>query len=1636
MSPRLVRILVASSRPEVAERVRRELSDATLTASFRIGVAVTSVDVLRSIDVDPPDVVILDGRLAEDRSVSFARSLKEREISVPVILLVEPAEEPGPAEAARAGIVECVPLDALSSRSLVSCIRYAVDRNRTDRTRRDSEEALRRAEQELRDVVRHAGVMTCRHDMSGTILAISDAAAGALGYSPGELLGVSIRDILAPGRRPEFDEYLDRIRSDGAATGYMAIVARSGEIRYWHYQNRLAPDPASPLVNGMAIDVTERLRAEGAAANFAQRQAAILDALPAQVALLDEKGTILEVNEDWNRFARENGGDPRQVGKGINYLSVCEESGSLSAIHGKTVAEGIRAVLKGERERFSTEYDCDTPDQRRWFRVTVTPVLRGRIRGAVVMHVDRTEQRTVEERLRGQAMIFENMHDAVMIADRAGIIIDLNRSAEKMYGLPREEALGRSVAILAPTAEEQEKTRAMGAAALLGESWEGERPFRRPDGSPGLREVLVLPLRDSAGEAVGTAGISRDVTVDRAAAEALRASEEKYRDVVDLSPMGFYRSSRDGRFLAANPAFAQMMGYDSVDDLLANATALQLYRDAAERERVIAHHSGRDRSELDLHARRKDGSEMRLHLTARIVLEESGVPEAFEGFVSDVTAERRAQRELEERTKELEALVSKNPLGIVVLDAHHRAQTVNPAFEKLFGYSSEDVVGRDIDSLISPEGSEFDTSALTARVLAGETIHLTRVRRRKDESLVDVEIHGVPLIDHGTLLGVYAIYEDISERRRAEEALRDSALHLDAIINAVADPIFVKDRAHRWTLVNDAFCSLIGQGCEALLGKSDADFFPDAQVREALARDEAIFETGAPSVNEESITDAEGRERSLVTKKAFHRDKSGNEFIVGVIRDVTERKAAEVSLRRSEARYRLLFERNLAGVYRSALDGRILECNEAFARILGYSVEELGRKNAKDFYFYEIDRAALVERLGETRQVTDGEFCLRRKDGSPAWVIENVTLVEDPQEGAFLEGSLVDISARRDVEEALRESEERYRFLFERNPLPMWVYEVDSLKFIDVNLAAILHYGYSRSEFLSMGLADIRPPEDREKMLRDVAKTATIPQTFRPSRHLRRDGTVIFTEVSAVDLPGGPVRRRMALARDVTERLRAEAALQTSEEKYRKIVDFAPVGIYQSMLDGRLTTCNDAFARVFGYASAEEMIAMRSTVPLFEASEERDASIARHLPVGRAGNAELHLARKDGGRVWVQNTAQIVRDAQGNVDRVEGFVIDVSERKRIEEQQSRLQAAVLETARQWRDTFDAIATPVLIVDSQGIIKRLNRAAVELAGRTYLEVLGRTLAEIEPAEPWQRAELLIREMGKKETLPGTLCRDDTTGRTWELSVSRFENPRPENPLFILVARDITTLVELQESVMRSESMSAMGALVAGVAHEVRNPLFAISATLDAFDLRFRDREEYRRYATALRSQLDRMNDLMNGLLDLGKPAIYDFRDVSLEDIVAEAVRSCREQASRRNVLLEASIPPEHPHVRVDRMRTVQVFVNLIENAVQHAPAGTTVRISAANGVPEGLVSCVVEDSGPGFRPEDLPRVFEPFFTRRQGGTGLGLAIVRRLVSEQGGDIVPENRPEGGARLTVTLPGCAAPGGSGIAKKGVA
>lgn len=363
---------------------------------------------------------------------------------------------------------------------------------------------------------------------------------------------------------------------------------------------------------------------------------------------------------------------------------------------------------------------------------------------------------------------------------------------------------------------------------------------------------------------------------------------------------------------------------------------------------------------------------------------------------------------------------------------------------------------------------------------------------------------------------------------------------------------------------------------------------------------------------------------------------------------------------------------------------------------------------------------------------------------------------------------------------------------------------------------------------------------------------------------------------------------------------------------------------------------------------------------------------------------------------------------------------------RVEERTAALrdsEMALRRAAEEWQRTFEAIDSAVMVLDRDGRAVRFNRTACELSGQRDSEITGRPLSAMGNDEPWLCATKVARLSLETRSSTSQQGRDARSGRTWEVSANFVPDDEGQDvERVIVVARDITRLVELQESVWRDERMSAMGSLVAGVAHEVRNPLFGISSTLDAFEARHGELEPFNKYLKVLRREADRLSSLMRDLLDYGKPPGLDVTEVESESVVDEAIRLCEPLAMTAGIRVVRSGGSGAERVPMDWSRMVQVLRNVIENAIHHSPRGSAVILTGGS-QRDGTHSrawCAVRDSGPGFKAADLPHIFEPFFTRRSGGTGMGLSIAQRIVSQHGGSIEAANHPEGGAVVTVYLP----------------
>jgi PAS domain S-box-containing protein len=488
---------------------------------------------------------------------------------------------------------------------------------------------------------------------------------------------------------------------------------------------------------------------------------------------------------------------------------------------------------------------------------------------------------------------------------------------------------------------------------------------------------------------------------------------------------------------------------------------------------------------------------------------------------------------------------------------------------------------------------------------------------------------------------------------------------------------------------------------------------------------------------------------------------------------------------------------------------------------------------------------------------------------------------------------------------------------------------------------------------------------------------------------------------------------------DITDSRRTEEALRASEARYRTLMQNAPEAIV--VVDVNHDTVVDANAnaeRLFGLDRDGLLDAPPGTllhdVRLGgENAQESVRELLARAVEGEAPTSELVLRTAEGRERPCE--IRLVR-LPGPQDLARMSIIDIGERKGLE-------ADLRRAALEWRQTFDGLPLGVLVVDGDGRVVRANRTAVEHSGRTsWADLIETPLAEIGPGEAWKALGELAEAMREGRGAAPREVTDSASGVTWVVSASPLPTDGEGPGRVILNFQDVSETVQLKEQLRQSETMAAIGSIVAGVAHEVRNPLFSISATLDAFESRFGATEGYERYLAVLRGEIGRLTTLMKELLEFGRPSEPDLGECDLQDVATAAIRACGVLLEKRNVeVVRLDAPEGLPPVEADRARMTQVLQNLIENAAHYSPPGGRVEVALgwSDGEDEEWVECAVRDSGPGIAPADLDQLFEPFFTRRRGGTGLGLSIVKRIVYDHGGDVSARNHPEGGAVVAFRL-----------------
>ena len=991
-------------------------------------------------------------------------------------------------------------------------------------------------------------------------------------------------------------------------------------------------------------------------------------------------------------------------------------------------------------------------------------------------------------------------------------------------------------------------------------------------------------------------------------------------------------------------------------------------------------------------------------------------------------------------------LLQVSRVASVTLDPDAVVTSWNPAAEELFGYSSEEAVGRKLDELVAatPE-LQAEAIRLTERAKEERTHAVTR-RTRKDGTLVEVEVVAAPVLSNGEPLGYIAIYHDISDQKRAEDERRRAENRYLDLIERLPLTVYIDrlDDVSSNVYTSPQLESVLGYAIEEWT--SGRELFlkvvhPDDRER-VLAEHIRTRETGERFRMEYRMIAKDGTVRWFLDQASVVTDERTGlpAYHHGFMLDITERKQLEEALRRSEGELRRqkqyfesLLEISPTAVVTVDLEDKVTSWNPAAVHLFGYSKDEtIGRSMEElvansDEVRGEAAAHSEEARVGRVHAVTRRT----RKDGALMDVeVLSVPLLLDGE----LAGSYAiyhDISALKQAAEAQREAEKRYRDLIEQLPLVTYIDEpTETAPNIYTSPQVQALVGTSPDEWV--GDPDFFPqllhPDDRERVIADHARALSSGASSWSFEYrlLARDGRTVWIRDDAVvvkDERGEPLYTQGFML-DITERKQAEEALRRSEEEvrrqkqyYQTLLEISPAAVVTMDLEERVTSWNPAAERLFGYTQDEAVGELIDELVLRrEDLLEEGVAVSQEAAEQGVAHAIARRMRKDGTLVDVE---VLMAPLVVGGEQVGWNVIyhDIS---------------ALQRQKQFFESLlDISPVATVTIDLEDKISSWNPAAEHLFGYSKDEAIGGNIDDLLARPEELHAEAVgYGAAARRAPMRAVTRRNHKDGTLIDVVLLATPVIVDDEPIgHLAVYHDISELQRAREEA--EAATQAKSIFLATMSHEIRTPMNAVIGMTELLLDTALDKEQ-RGFAEVIHTSGDALLRVIDDVLDFSKiesgKLELERQPFELRECVESALEMVAARAAEKDLelgcLIDSDVPPE---VTGDAARLRQVLINLVSNAVKFTEEGEVVVAVRREGSARGgeRLHVAVRDTGIGIPAERMGQLFQSFSqvdastTRRFGGTGLGLAISKRLSELMGGTMWAESAPGQGSTFHFTF-----------------
>jgi PAS domain S-box-containing protein len=899
----------------------------------------------------------------------------------------------------------------------------------------------------------------------------------------------------------------------------------------------------------------------------------------------------------------------------------------------------------------------------------------------------------------------------------------------------------------------------------------------------------------------------------------------------------------------------------------------------------------------------------------------------------------------------------------------------------------------------------------------------------------------------------------MNDSDKTKEQLIQEIELLRTLIDALPDRLYVKDAKGRFLICNKAVeedSDLHFSGDPT--GKSDFDLFEPEMASAFYAAEQEIIKTGKPIMNEEvhRTRRKDGQQNWSLCTKLPWRDKNGNIIgIIGANRDITEQKKVELALRESEARYKAIFESAREGILVADIETKQFKyANPAACKMFGYSADELTRMTLNDMHhresLTEVKRDFDAKAQGN-KEISRNVPCLR-KNGSLFYAdINTAKVLIDSR--PCLAGFFTDITERKHTEDALRESEARYKAIFNSATEGIVVTDIETKRHKYVNPATCRMFGYTAEEMQHMSVYDIHPKEYMPSVIAGFEAQARGEKTLVPNVPcLHKNGTVFYANIDTTCVVIDQRPCNVGLFTNITERKNAEEALRQSEEKFRGLAERSSDMIFTTDTRGFITYLSPASEKIFGY-KPEEMVGKNFTNFLVESEIPKAVKKFREKLQGKKhGVLYLEAKRENHSRVFIElSSSLIIQD--GKAAGTQGIIKDVTERRKAEEQLQKaheeletrvkkrtadlakavetLQTEIIERKHaeeslrdaevRFRSIFENTIVGLYRTTPNGRILLANPALIKMMGCRSFKQLAKFNVEkngYDPSTPRSIFKKLIEKEGRVIGLESVWRRSDGTKLFVSESAFAVKDTKGKILYYEGTAQDITQRKEAEEKLMlyqqrlrslASELSLAEERLRRRIAAELHDHI-AQNLAISKIKLESLKSDAKPGLAKSFKEVINLISQTIDAsrslTFEISPPVLYE---LGFEAAVGWLVRQTRQRFGLDVEFINDEKPkPLNADIRILLFQAVR---ELLVNVVKHAKAKKAKVYARAV---DDNIQVTVEDNGVGFDITALNPAKD--FTKG----GFGLFNIRERLDQIGGSVIIQSGRKKGTRIIMTAP----------------